>query len=65
MNCISPGGVFAGQPASFVKKYCERIPLKRMAETKDIVGGVIYLASDASSYVTGQNLIIDGGLSAW
>ncbi|HAV15445.1 MAG TPA: flagellin modification protein A [Candidatus Pacebacteria bacterium] len=65
VNSISPGGIFTDQPASFVKKYCERVPLGRMAKTKDIVGGVIYLASDASSYITGQNLMIDGGLSVW
>lgn len=65
VNCISPGGIFANQPASFVQKYNERTPLGRMAKTDDIVGGALYLASNASSYITGQNLILDGGLSAW
>jgi NAD(P)-dependent dehydrogenase (short-subunit alcohol dehydrogenase family) len=65
VNSISPGGIYDGQSPSFVKRYCEEVPLGRMASPSDIVGGVIYLASEASSYVTGQNLMIDGGWSTW
>lgn len=61
VNCISPGGVYDKQPSVFVKKYTQKAPLKRMADKEDIVGGVIYLASDAARYVTGHNLVIDGG----
>lgn len=61
VNCISPGGVFDGQPDRFVEKYVSKTPLGRMATPKDCVGAALYLASDASSYVTGHNLIVDGG----
>lgn len=65
VNSISPGGIYDKQPLSFVEKYSKKTPLGRMADPNEIVGGVIYLASDASSYVTGYNLIIDGGWTAW
>ena len=65
VNSISPGGIYDKQSPSFVKRYCNEVPLGRMASPDDIVGGVIYLASGASSYVTGQNLMIDGGWSTW
>lgn len=64
-NVISPGGVFNGQDSAFLKKYAMKTPLNRLADPKDIVGAVIFLSSDASSYITGQNLIVDGGWSAW
>ena len=63
VNSISPGGVESGQNAEFIKRYSSRIPMKRMAKDYEMVGTVIYLASDASSYVTGQNIFIDGGLN--
>ena len=64
-NCISPGGLLAGQPAEFLKRYNERVPLSRMANTDDIKGAIVYLASEASAYVTGHNLIVDGGWTIW
>jgi len=64
VNCISPGGIFDKQPDSFVEKYVAKTLLGRMGTAKDIVGAVLYLASDASSYVTGHNLIVDGGWTA-
>lgn len=60
-NCISPGGVFDKQPKEFVKNYLAKVPLGRMAKPEDIVGAVLFLASDSSSYVTGTNIIVDGG----
>ena len=65
VNAISPGGVSSGQNEEFKFKYSRRVPLGRMADSMDMVGAVLYLASDASSYVTGQNLIVDGGLTCW
>jgi NAD(P)-dependent dehydrogenase (short-subunit alcohol dehydrogenase family) len=65
VNCVSPGGVSSGQNTTFSEKYSTRVPLNRMATPVDLVGAIIYLASDASAYVTGQNLLVDGGLSAW
>lgn len=65
VNTISPGGVQSGQNTEFINRYSQRIPLGRMAEADEIVGAVLFLASDAASYVTGQNVFVDGGLSAW
>ncbi len=65
VNTISPGGIFDNQPKSFVEKYTKKTPLKRMAVPDDVIGAVIFLASDASSYITGQNILIDGGWTAW
>jgi len=64
-NIISPGGIFDNQPTAFVEKYSKKTPLGRMGRPEDIVGTVIYLASDASSYITGQNLMVDGGWTTW
>lgn len=64
VNALSPGGVRGGQDAEFVRKYSERVPLGRMAEPADLVGPLLFLASDASRYVTGHELRADGGFLA-
>jgi NAD(P)-dependent dehydrogenase (short-subunit alcohol dehydrogenase family) len=64
-NTISPGGIYDNQASSFVDRYSQKTPLGRMGAASDIVGAVIYLASDASSFVTGHNLTVDGGWTAW
>ncbi len=64
VNALSPGGVRGGQDAEFVRKYAERVPLGRMAEPADLVGPLLFLASDASAYVTGIELQVNGGFTA-
>jgi len=61
VNCISPGGYYDGQPEEFVDNYCARTPLGRMAGPEDIKGVALFLASDASAYITGANIPLDGG----
>lgn len=63
INTVSPGGIFDNQPELFVSNYNKKVPLKRMGSPKDIVSAVFYLITDESSYITGHNLIVDGGWS--
>ena len=61
VNTISPAGIYNNQSASFVKELAKRIPLGRMARVQEVNNAIIFLSSDASSFVTGTNFIVDGG----
>jgi NAD(P)-dependent dehydrogenase (short-subunit alcohol dehydrogenase family) len=65
VNALSPGGVSGDQDPEFRRKFCERVPLGRMAEARDLCGPLLFLASAASAYVTGIELVVDGGFTAW
>lgn len=65
INTICPGGVFDNQDPKFVERYNKLAPLNRMATPEDIAGPVLFLCSDAAAYITGQVIMVDGGLSAW
>ena len=65
VNALSPGGVYEDQNDDFVKKISDLIPLGRMAKSNEYRSAVQFLCSDASSYMTGQNIVIDGGRSVW
>lgn len=65
VNAVSPGGIYNGQPEEFVQKLANLIPLGRMANLDEYQGTVLYMVSDASSYMTGHNLVVDGGRTAW
>lgn len=65
VNSLCPGGVFRNQPECFVRRYEARTPAGRMATEEDMKGTLLYLAGDLSRYVTGQNIMVDGGWTAW
>tara|TARA_B100000315_G_C14589961_1_gene595226 strand:+ start:4250 stop:5017 length:768 start_codon:yes stop_codon:yes gene_type:complete len=68
VNCVSPGGIFNPddpQGEDFIRKYSFNTPMKRMAHTEEMIGAILYLASNAASYTTGQNIVIDGGMTCW
>jgi NAD(P)-dependent dehydrogenase (short-subunit alcohol dehydrogenase family) len=65
VNTISLGGVESGQPAAFLERAAQRIPMGRMARPDDFQGALVYLCSDAASFVTGANLVVDGGKTVW
>jgi NAD(P)-dependent dehydrogenase (short-subunit alcohol dehydrogenase family) len=60
---VSPGGILDNQPKSFIENYNEKVPMRRMGSPKDIVSAVYFLLSDESGYITGHNLVVDGGWS--
>ena len=65
VNCISPGGIYQNQSKEFIKKYSKLTPMGRMMKKEEVNGLVDYLCSDKSSYVTGENFVIDGGYVSW
>lgn len=65
VNAITPGGVWRSQPKAFHERYVKHTPLGRMATEEDFKGAIAYLASDLAAYVTGHNLVVDGGWTAW
>lgn len=65
VNSLSPGGVLGAQDEQFKRKFCARVPMNRMAQRADLIGPLLFLASSASSYVTGVNLDVDGGYHVW
>lgn len=63
VNAISPGGILGDQDLKFIEKYSQRVPLKRMVQAKEVINCIVFLLSDMSSGITGQNIIVDAGLS--
>jgi NAD(P)-dependent dehydrogenase (short-subunit alcohol dehydrogenase family) len=65
VNALTPGGIYSGQNQTFVERYSQRVPMARMGAADDLCGALVYLLSDAAGYVTGQNIVVDGGLTVW
>ena len=65
VNSLCPAGVYDNHPEEFVKRFTNLIPMGRMANVDEYKGAIVFLCSDASSYMTGSNLIIDGGRTSW
>ena len=65
VNCISPGGIANFQDSSFVEKYEDKVPMRRMGKAQELISTLEYLTSNDSTYVTGQNIVVDGGFTVW
>ena len=65
VNSISPGGIERNQPKVFMDRYISRTPMRRMASESDFIGAIAYLSTNLSSYITGHDLVVDGGFSSW
>jgi NAD(P)-dependent dehydrogenase (short-subunit alcohol dehydrogenase family) len=65
VNCVTPQGVLNGQPPAFIERFRSLSPMRRLMTADEVVGAVLFLASDAASYATASNLLIEGGWSAW